>query len=289
MNEESPKVLWHYTNLNGMMGILGTQTLRASDISLLNDGEEYRLGINFIKSYLSSKFLHDYFPKQEDDEKCKKYVAEIIWQLDRFLYPRDFAYGKYVVSLSGAADQLSQWRGYGNNGYAIGFKYNELKRDVENVPELNNRAMGDAFELSKVYYVESSSDLKNVKKFNELFDNIACMMREEKDADIFTHNQYLYHYLPLYSPYIKHKGFEEEDEYRILVGSNRPPAAYSPTKFGPRAYVDVKFSRESIYKVVIAPGDNKDVRLFAAQRFLQGDGYFDAADNVEHSRLSFRG
>ena len=54
MNEESPKVLWHYTNLNGMMGILGTQTLRASDISLLNDGEEYRLGINFIKSYLSS-------------------------------------------------------------------------------------------------------------------------------------------------------------------------------------------------------------------------------------------
>ena len=289
MNEESPKVLWHYTNLNGMMGILGTQTLRASDISLLNDGEEYSLGIDFIKSYLSSNFLHDYFPEQEGSEKYKKYIEEIIWQLDRMLYPRDLAYGKYVVSLSGARDQLSQWRGYGNNGYAIGFKYKELKRDVENIPELNNRAKGDIFELNKVYYVGSSSDLRNVKKFNKLFDSIARMMREEKDADIFTHNQDLYHYLPIYSPYVKHEGFEEEDEYRILVGSNRPPAGYSPTKFGPRAYVDVGFSRKSIYKVAIAPGDNRDVRLFAAQRFLQGNGYTDALGMVDYSQLSFRG
>jgi len=289
VSQASPKVLWHYTDLNGMMGILRTQTLRASDISLLNDGEEYRLGINFITSYISSKFLHDYFPNNSNEEKYKKHIGEIIRQLNNMLYSRDFAYGKYVVSLSGSGDQLSQWRGYANNGYAIGFKYDELKRNIENTPELNNRAMGDVFELRKIDYISSLDDLINVEKFNSLFDSIARALNDDERVNGRFFDPYFDHYLPLYSSYVKHKGFEEEDEYRILVGSNRTPAGYSPTKFGPRAYINVKFSRKSVSKIIIAPGGNKKIRLFAAQRFLQGNGYFDISDKVECSRLTFRG
>ena len=273
-----------------MMGILGTQTLRASDISLLNDEKEYKLGIDLVKHYLSSRFLNDYFLENEHKKELyKKHIDAVVWQLDRWNYPRDFAFGKYVVSLSGAGDQLSQWRGYGNNGYAICFQYDKLEHDIKDNRELNGRKDNEVFELNRVNYVGSENDIIQIEKIKKIFECMAQMMEKGEDTNTIFSQSGLGDFLPIYPAYLKNKGFKEEAEYRILVGSNRQPSGYISTKLGPRAYIEVNFSRESVSKVVIAPGSNKDMRIFAAQRFLQGNGYDDALGMVDYSQLSFRG
>ena len=42
LNEEPPDILYHYTDQDGLLGIVSTGKMRATNIEYLNDQREYR-------------------------------------------------------------------------------------------------------------------------------------------------------------------------------------------------------------------------------------------------------
>jgi DUF2971 family protein len=132
------KLIYHYTNSDGLLGIISSNRLWASDSAFLNDPSEGtllpELVLNSIRrkpgglSAIESEIL-TYF-----EEGLKKHPKP----------PRSF-----TISFCDDGDLLGQWRGYGSfgSGYAVGFaaeKFDviqlghliDVQYDFKSIPEM---------------------------------------------------------------------------------------------------------------------------------------------------------
>ncbi len=113
-----PDVLYHYTGIHGLHGILTNRSLHATQVGYTTDRGEFEHGLDRIRAL------------------CKERVpatfgsADAV-QLERLL-PRDQAlFGRpwHLISFSADGNSLSQWRAYGGpqGTFALGFRAAELK------------------------------------------------------------------------------------------------------------------------------------------------------------------
>ncbi len=149
--EDGQYNLWHYTNLEGLMGILSNQALRATDYRFLNDSSEVMYSKTIVLSALLPRFTKIISEGYESDIKFKSVVdakggiekaanqdasrmADLLY--DGLLKSPKMRNIPYLLSfcqkpVSDADSQeqglLSQWRGYGRDGgYAIIFNKKNL-------------------------------------------------------------------------------------------------------------------------------------------------------------------
>ena len=100
--------LYHYTDFNGLKGIIENQCLFASNSSFLNDEKEYSFGVDiFIKSAESIK------------SNTKSHIKNALADEFTSLVRQRSISNHYVASFSKKPDLLSQWRAYANNGKGI--------------------------------------------------------------------------------------------------------------------------------------------------------------------------
>ena len=110
-----PEEIWHYTDANGLIGILQTGRIWATQVSCLNDTLEQRYFGELVHQAVKER------RKQSIDAR----VEPLFRVADETLDNLDFtSAGQFVVCFSEAEDDLGQWRGYGGGecGYAIGFR-----------------------------------------------------------------------------------------------------------------------------------------------------------------------
>lgn len=108
--------LFHYTDAHGLYGILDNTEFWATDIEHMNDSTEGTFGKDQL-----DQVLHDLDPTPAEP------ILKVIREANsNIFYPSEHAHRVYAVCLSQRGDQLSQWRGYGDNGYCIEFDANEL-------------------------------------------------------------------------------------------------------------------------------------------------------------------
>jgi hypothetical protein len=109
-------MLYHYTSLEGLIGILKSQSIWASHCEFLNDSSEFLHALSFAKSYSGNIYM-------EDD-----YLAAFGWGMRHALEEMD-KHDIYVSSFSEKPDLLSQWRGYcpKSAGICIGFDKNSIE------------------------------------------------------------------------------------------------------------------------------------------------------------------
>ena len=112
---ELPAEHCHYTDANGLIGILKTRQIWATQVTCLNDTLEQRHFGDLVHEAVKAR------RKQNTDP-----LLEPLFRIaDEGLETRDFtATGQFVACFSEAEDDLGQWRGYGGGecGYAIGFQ-----------------------------------------------------------------------------------------------------------------------------------------------------------------------
>lgn len=106
MREKPSGSLYHYTDAAGLLGIVESRSLWATDYRHLNDRKEYRIG---------AKLLKDELGKHRLAEKHRRAFERLVAETQKTCY---------VLSFSEMGDQLSQWRAHcpSGNGYALGFK-----------------------------------------------------------------------------------------------------------------------------------------------------------------------
>ena len=142
MPSQDKDKLFHYTSPQGLIGIITSNELWASDIFSLNDAEEMTRGMDIAR-----KIINNLYETTEDTNKKER--------IDRF--KKDLAnigpsqnISTLVCSLTGAGDQLSQWRAYcAGGGYAIGFPLEGLKKAIDNQDFLLAQCIYDQAEQEK--------------------------------------------------------------------------------------------------------------------------------------------
>jgi hypothetical protein len=111
--------LWHYTNGAGLLGIVQSGMLYATQVSCLNDSSEIRYASTLFKNALISAL-----PKYSSNDDAKSFIETYLKLIDEEPEKPNHAPSPFFVTcFSAEPDDLNQWRSYcgGENGYAIGF------------------------------------------------------------------------------------------------------------------------------------------------------------------------
>lgn len=126
------KELYHYCSNEKCFSILNSRSIRLSDIQKSNDYRELSLFFPEILGCIEEFYRQKPFPLECYGKFGEEALSELLnfsyryWN-DRFS-SGDFS--NFVLCFSEAADSLSQWRGYADNGKGccLGFSKEELER-----------------------------------------------------------------------------------------------------------------------------------------------------------------
>jgi Protein of unknown function (DUF2971) len=233
--------LYHYTNEQGLYGILKEQCLWATHYKFLNDSTEIELSKDKLRQIVYPCTL-EYFNKiisehpdareilsengsleegAKDDSElfidtCYKYLAHEI-------YITSFC----TESKSENADEdkyinengiLSQWRAYGGDGgYAVVLKTEDLK----NMCNSENQSFHYAYlDITPVVY--SNEDKKYDLMLDELSPHLTVFLQELYEQTLHGKKEppdlknILIPLMQCFTRY-KHRGFKEEHEARIVA------------------------------------------------------------------------
>lgn len=206
---EPPEIIYHYTNDQGLRGILESGEIWLSDIFNLNDPSELSHGFSHAVNILNSKAENG---PPESKQFAKNFAAFHRGGM------RETAH-YFVCSFSMDGDDLGQWRAYADNGrgYALGFDAKALENAFvyENgQPSLNNSTFHVTYEDTVLVGIHR-------RMIDSMFDLIS--LPRKIDTDIETINIYMNElsvYLSVHalraSLFFKHKAYEHEKEFRFL-------------------------------------------------------------------------
>lgn len=231
----TPDTWWHYTDVNGLLGVLDKRKLWASCVGYLNDTLEVEFGLSVLKDIL---------------EELGN-PLESIWPVESHPLERS-PLDVYAVSFSTHGDLLSQWRGYANGaGFTIAFDPAEMKFS-ETVGGVD----------SEPYRVRYGHQARNELKLDvESRLSAGQGQLDENDAWALLRN------LPRY----KHGSFAEEQEWRVAV---LDPGAQA-VQFRPRngrllPYVEIPVPDTAITEIRLGPGARQadiDATRLALKRY----------------------
>lgn len=199
----SGETISHYTNLNGLYGIIESGGFWLSDHRFLNDTEEFENGRKLTK-----KLLNNLLEKEKYSD-FSKVINETIKQLDTY---SEQPY--YVCSFSKKADSLDQWRSYANNGQGISITFDNTRKSLSHffaMPILS---------VSKVLYNDHEKVkiiLRTIRRYRKeyLIDS-----EYGNPIDIEDWGSELSKHLALEFINFKHPEYSSEQEVRMAVSSS---------------------------------------------------------------------
>jgi hypothetical protein len=190
--EEVPnKLLYHYTDQNGLLGIIKTKEIWATHHQCLNDTQEFLYAKELVRTELKKRI------SANDDSRPLLEAMSLALQ-----GPGNEDVNLYVASFSEEPDSLSQWRAYGgaSSGFALGFQCERL-------------ILPEAFVLARCIYQR--------EKHSEVVDAILSeVLGRLKKGGLFPAEQIvkimLLFELHAFALILKHPKFAEEREWRII-------------------------------------------------------------------------
>jgi hypothetical protein len=207
-DEPPPAHLYHYTSAKGLLGIIQSGELWATNVLYLNDASELSDAIDVLKSELESQ------PVKLRDANAR-YL-----QLTIPAHSVNVLIDHFVVSFCETGDLLSQWRAYGapGGGYSIGFHPSALlaaaKRD-------ENTLQGGCT-LRKVKYKQKQKEemiRKRIEVLQAILEPLSDQLEPKTDEDYRQVNQLWAQAAASFHPALalmKNAAFEEEREWRIV-------------------------------------------------------------------------
>lgn len=154
--------IFHYTDTNGLLGIINNNTFRATKSNFLNDISELHYGYNYIIEHLN-------------DEKYKslKHIDLITFAVDGILKTL-LDTGIYITSFSYENDSIELWNYYSNRGgYCLEFDTTLFKNQIQKSISY--------FNTIQILYDEKDQLQLFEKKLNEFSDYIDKQPENEKN------------------------------------------------------------------------------------------------------------
>lgn len=121
---EIPSALYHYTTEEGLLGILKSNTIWATNIHYINNLSQYKLSIELAKE-LAIDYLSSLLKSAGDDSVRRSKISALISELNTVEDTH-----VCLCSFSEHKDLHHQWRAYGGPtcGYSIGFNTDHIQK-----------------------------------------------------------------------------------------------------------------------------------------------------------------
>ncbi len=201
--EQPEETLYHYTSLSGVLGILGSGVMWASDIRYMNDSAELRHTADLVKREVELRIVQGH-------DQPGLLNAFIDWVQHRITNGHIL----FGASFRSNGNLLSQWRGYSSvgKGASLGF----------NARFIRQRASEQSFKLGRCVY-DRSEQHRLIAQIVDAVEKLAGQGEISDFPSLFAH---LETDLLRIAAILKHPSFEEEQEWRLVspVISNYPEA-----------------------------------------------------------------
>jgi hypothetical protein len=198
--------LWHYSSPAGVLGVLDSQRLWATQTWFLNDATETRHGMQLFMDVLGSVDL------------TTRSAHTRLW-VEKWLYEAagDALHGwldknlsLFVACFCEDGDLLSQWRSYGNDaaatgGFALGFNFAPMHAWAQ--------AAGHGMYLHRVIYDEAEQRRICAELIESSLDFLDRNDSEQGRESFIRH---LVDGIGQVSAWFKHNSFREEAEWRVI-------------------------------------------------------------------------
>lgn len=206
-NPSNNEHLWHYTTPEGLIGIIKSNSLWATDVSYLNDSTEFMHGINIARD-----IIKDRISSLDGDEK--KHLKRFDTDLS-FIGP-DHKRPVYVCSLSKAENELSQWRAYcRGGGFSIGFPRQGLVGAIQDQHFELKECIYDESEQQKIIRELIDSQVMPYIENPEQFSKVPCTEQMVSAIVCGGSNKFLWELYSICST-LKHHSFDREEEWRLV-------------------------------------------------------------------------
>ena len=247
-----PPILYHFTTLGGMEGILRSKAIWASDIRFLNDSVEY----NYATALTEEVF--------EKLDRVRFALLHETWKEVRsnLLTTRIF-----VASFCIRGDTLGQWRGYSDGG--VGFSVGIRRRNAWLVGP--KRA---ATFYRCVYDVRAQRQLITtaLKGPLEVYERLAAVSGANKTRLREQMQIVLWVQMMLACAAIKHPAFREEQEWRCIIPNIVPghsPVLVRAGEKTPIPYTVVQLGKPDakieIPHIVVGPNPHSELAVPAVR------------------------
>lgn len=278
--------LFHYTSIQGLIGIITDRKIWATNISHLNDKQElfeardmFRQALKALRKRVDPSPQPAIRPRDYPDNPKIKFLGIIYDFLDLAQELPIF-----VCSFSEEGDQLSQWRGYCPNayGFSIGFDYTQLK----------NQADQQKFLVKKCIYKKKEQQ-KIVDEYIQ--DQIVPRLSDlEGDKKIVTKAFTTFQEILQILPTIKNGHFKEEKEWRLISSAFNTPKGTIKFRSGKTAiipYCEFELAEKGkelpLECIKIGPTPNRDESLLSLKTLLNKES-MSQRTKVDHSEIPYR-
>lgn len=279
-----PTDIYHYTSAAGLAGILSGSSIYGTHMAYLNDAEEMVYGLEISREIfapgsgiMTAAAVNDPKYVRSIRDVLSRLQSEVAANLtDRRRYP-------FVSCFSAKGDQLSQWRGYADDGgYAIRFDGKLLRRSIWRELE-NGESKPDPFtdvreiyDLKQVVYGKTGGSRYVKDVVDALIPAILNQCDEPEDSSRDRLGfEYEYDLIRLEETMalIKNPAFKEEREFRLTAYipaalHDKPCFFSAPSRIGLIPRVKLKFDPRCVTGVVIGPGEFKKVRGESVEDFI---------------------
>lgn len=197
------EILYHYTSFKGLLGIVDSGVLWASDVRYMNDSAEMKHTADLIRAEIVSRIAGGH-----DNQKLLNQF------MDWVSYRITNGHMLFGASFRSNGNLLSQWRSYSSLGKGVSLGFNP--------DHILQCAKSQSFQVGKCIY-EPEDQLKLIKQIVDAVEILAEEDGENNDLSNKQPSQSYYDVLEKVESdllriavILKHPSFQEEEEWRIV-------------------------------------------------------------------------
>jgi hypothetical protein len=194
------ETLYHYTSFSGVLGIVGTRMLRASDIRYMNDSAEMRHTADLVRHEIGRRLAAG------DDH------PRLLNQFQDWISQRVISgHMLFGASFRANGNLLSQWRGYSVHGKGVSLGF---------APEhIIGCAAAQGFQVGQCLY-DPAQQRELITRLIDAIETIAAQQDEAGERRPGDPYQAVFEAVEAdilrLAALLKHPSFEEEQEWRIV-------------------------------------------------------------------------
>ena len=260
------KEFGHYTTQEGLMGIIDSEKIWATNIKFLNDEQECQHALDLIKAIVPTSKIKEV---HRHHEVFKQFSSELESGLD--LIDDYLAQHIFTFSFSQETDLLSQWRGYcsENNGFCLVFNIDEIFEQIKSEFEKKEEYEHDNVYLKTCIYEKEDKEKEIKEVLNKYWPKYLSVSEETDKRSIIDESL---NEIKLLASYFKNTAFSEENEKRIVVMLNYAADSNLKFRWGRFSlipYIELPVSRGCIKRICIGPTLNKKLSGRSLAIFLE--------------------
>lgn len=256
-------ILYHYTSGNGLLGIISSDSLWATNIHFMNDAHEFNHFIKILYNEIESQFV--YLGDCCSDQWKEEWYDAILSNINNY----DLK-DTHVVCFSERGDSLSQWRGYCPPGFGYSFGFD--KDILENIAEKHKGILSKCIyseethiDFAKEKLTDFTNTLWNRFPLGQYFTDLEGLVKGNWHnfiRDVSRH-----------ASMAKDSGFIDENEWRIIMPKATNNLLFRAGQSYLIPYLSAKLGLDSsespLKEIIIGPSPNIDLAYKSVKKIVE--------------------